>query len=469
LTVNTTDYLPVTSVRVEIRKSGAPVAEITLEQMSNISYEELVTDFIHKGTWNPGQMPNEDSVYDLTIIATNSLGNSETASAGQIQIARASYSGLVLIITNNRMQASLGGLIDSYKQALNEDGYLGISISLDSSDVTECNPSLSPAAGPTISQADAESIVPQCITSLENTYRNMMVPGSYAYVLILGGHDQVRQFDGGFNGIRGHYYTDDYYADLNGDSRADRPIGRLPDGVPPGDDTVRIALETAIGLHEEHGWTSGGTHYAWTLDIPRGAGSPTNEHIECIVRAMGGASTCGADSSCYFAPPYSGGPTPPGWTEHSDMLYVCGHGDDPGAQDFRDHSPVYSRMGTSQTIGQRDLTDSIHFYNPCWGGRINNVDATGSAMMQTLRKGAAAVFGGTSPQSYDPTQMACPGLPMTRGLFAGSTYLTNLAYEINQNSPKSIGDAWLRHHNQITDKIQREQNSMYADPSIRVK
>jgi hypothetical protein len=443
------------------------VAEVSLEQESNVSYPEIVTDYLYRGSWAPSSMPNQDMLYEISISATNSLGNTIEAAAGQLEIVRASYSGIVIIATNSRLRSSLSADISQYVDALRNDGYLGVAIALDSPDVSQCG--ANPATGPVVEGTEAAAILPQCIAYLERTNQALMLPGSYAYVLILGGHEQVRQFDGGPNGIRGNYYTDDYYADLNGDSRPDRPIGRLPDGVPPEGDSVRTALRTAARLHQEHGWIAGGSHYAWTLDVPRGWGSPTNEHIECIVKAMGGSDTCGSDTSCYFAPPFSGGPLPPGWTAPTDMLYVCGHGMDQGAQFFTDHEPSNLVMGTSQTLAQRDFTNTIHFYNPCWGGRINNVDESGSSVIQSLRKGAVAVFGGTSPQAYDPTATACAGLPMTRGLFAGSTYLTNLAYEINQNSPRAIGDGWLKAHNTITNKIQREQNVMYGDPSIRVK
>jgi hypothetical protein len=343
-----------------------------------------------------------------------------------------------------------------------QDGYTSKVVRLDNAeDVALCEETLSPAIGPDIKAADARSMVPQCIISFNSSY-----------VLVLGGHGQVQQHQGG--SYAGYvFYTDDYYADLNGDKVPELPIGRLPDGNPPGDNTVRVALQTATRLHQAAGWQSGGSHLAWTLDNPRGHGSPTNEHIECMVQAIdaNNAINCNVDPDCYFAPPYNTqqAGTPSDWGIATDLLFVLGHGNPTGLQEFADHDPQRVRMGTASTIAQRDFTDTVLFYNPCFGGRIHNHDFAESSVLQALNKGAVAVFGGTTLQSYSATDMnSCNMLPIS-SMSHGSSFLTNLAYGINKAGATTIGDAWLYWHNRVTVRAQREHNVMYADPSIRVK
>jgi len=490
ITASLTDYLTIQDVRLIISQGGVDLENVILTQTSNLTDPiELIIDYNYAGSWNPG-VPNQDAVYDVRLVATNELGNSVEFAAGQITIIEVQYTGLVIIATNNRVANALGGQLDDYIDALESDGYLGRVVRLDSNDVTACNPALSPAGGPIVSADDAVLIIPQCIVAFEADASAQMLPGSSSYVLILGGQDQVEQsYGGSIASQRGEpYHTSDFFADLNGDLLPDRPIGRLPDAIPPGDDSISIALDYAIQYHENQGWAKGGSRYGWTCDVPKGVGSPTNEHIECITNAMGGPTTCGADPECYFSPPY-GAPNipPPNWQSATDMLYICGHGNGNGMQRVVNH--YYNAAGQNvgselmivpSTLGNRDFENTILFYNPCYGGRIHNVrpndltldtpfPVSYSAVMQSLRQGAVAVFAGTNTQTFQPLPTPCQGLPVTNSLGTGSTFLTNLAYEVNQQSYKTVGDAWLATKLTVTNKRQREQNSMYGDPSIRVK
>ena len=126
-------------------------------------------------------------------------------------------------------------------------------------------------------------------------------------------------------------------------------------------------------------------------------------------------------------------------------------------------------MGTASTVGQRDFTNSLFFYNPCWGGRIHNTAVGQSSCIQALRMGAVAVFAGTSPQTYNPFADNC-NWPIP-GWDTGSALLTNLAREINKGDPppKTIGDAWLKIKYTCPSQTQREHNELYGDPSIRVR
>jgi len=476
--VNLSDYVDIDTVQAVISRDGVEVDRIDLVRIRNMTDEDLKTDYIYSGTWDSNGMPNLHATYNISIVATNELGNTmQTLSSAAIFI-ESGATGLVLIFSNNRVDSTLGTALNDYRAALTFDGYASEYVRLDSNDVTQCYPGLTPAPGPTISASDALLRIPSCIAYFESDYGNLL--DDSAYVLIIGGHNQI-EFSLATGvvqipGISSDYYTDDYFADLNGDSMADRPIGRLPDGISGSDNTYLTALETATRLHNERGWQSRGSDYLWSLDIPRGAGSPTVAHIECINYALDSDQTnnCADNPNCYFAPPYNqgvgGSGQPPGWTEHSDMLYVCGHGypDDP-TQLFEDHLPLYANMGDSTDIAQRDMTDTVFFHNPCWGGRIHNVDPDGSVVLQALLQGAAAVFAGTSYQGYSSLVEECSNMPMTIELGSGSTYMANLAYKINREDPRTIGDAWLTVHNQCTRKMQREMNVMYGDPSIRVK
>jgi hypothetical protein len=79
------------------------------------------------------------------------------------------------------------------------------------------------------------------------------------------------------------------------------------------------------------------------------------------------------------------------------------------------------------------------------------------------------MFAGTTLQTFSPTaRNACHRLPIG-DMYTGSSYLTNLAYEINKQKPGTLGDAWLMWHNRVSERPQREHNVMYGDPSIRVK
>ncbi len=457
--VNISDYLALASVNVDILEAGVVVSTFPLAEISsNFDKNELVYNYVYRGAWDASSMPNENRTYDVRVTATNSLGNPSIAAGGSINTSQ--LLSLVLIVTNSRVASAYPADISAYRAALTTDGYGSILLRLDTNDVQLCDAALSPAAGPTIEQDDALVLIPQCITKYDAKY-----------VLILGGHAQVEQYLGG-KYDQWDYYTDDYYADtIGGDGRPDVPIGRIPDGNPPGDDTVQKGLITATGMHVSRGWAAGGTHYSWNLDVPYGHKSPNVIALECSNRAASpeDEQTCGADSHCYFAPPHSssGGRTPPDWALRTDLVYICGHGNEFGLQTIHDHGG--GRMGDASTIAGRDFTGTVLFYNPCFGGKIDNRRLDESSIMQGFQKGVVAIFAGTTPQTFMPNNGACSSFPVTNGVGTGTTYLANLAYEINRESPKTLGDAWQKQHNLCPDKVQREHNVMYGDPSIRVK
>jgi hypothetical protein len=464
--VNLTDFVQITQVTAIVKRDGVEVARVVLNQTGYTEdLEELISHAEYSGSWDAADMPNENATYKVGITATNILGNTAVVEdIAQIEvIEKPETGGDVLVITNERVFSQLGdSLVEEYRQALLADGYTSMVIRLDNSeDILKCSEELSAVPRGTIKAEDAKRLIPQCIVGINSSY-----------VVILGGHSQVEQHYGGaFENYA--WYTDDFYADLNGNGRPDVPIGRLPDGNPPGDDTVQKTLQTAIRLHNERGWKSGGSHYGWTLDNPKGRKSPTNEHIECIMTAMdaNNAKTCSDDPNCYFAPPYNvrQNGNPPNWASASDQLYVCGHGNPSGVQQFTDHMPSPVLMGTSRTVGQRDFTNTVFYYNPCLGGRIHNHNYDQSSVLHAMSNGAIAVFAGTTLQMFSSTSRGpCNRLPIG-DMYSGSSYLTNLAYEINKQSPGTVGDAWLKWHNRVTTRSQREHNVMYGDPSIRVK
>jgi len=469
--VNLSDYVDVETVEIVFTSNGAEVDRIELTRIGNSTHDDLSNDYIYRGTWDSSSMPNQDAAYGITIVATNELGNTMTEITSETIVIESGATGLVLIVTNDRVASTLGSALDDYQSALAFDGYASEFIRLDTTDVSACDSALSPAAGPTISANDAMTIIPRCISHFESVYGNNLEDSTH--ILIIGGHQQITSYDD--VGSEGSYYTDDHFADLNGDTRPDRPIGRLPDGVPPGDESYLTALATAAQAHRDRGWPSLGTDYVWTLDVPRGEGSPSNIHIACINYAMDtdNANMCSENPNCFFAPPYNqagdGLGIPPRWTTATNLIYVSGHGNPDGMQTILDHEPRFAFMGDARTMGQRDYTNSLLFFNTCWGGRINNVNPEQSVVMQALNSGAVAVFGGTSPQSYVPYNEECTSMPLTIGQTTGSTYMANLAYEVNKRNPKTIGDAWLVVHNSVTDTEQREHNLLFGDPSVRVK
>jgi len=355
--------------------------------------------------------------------------------------------GDVLVITVSDVVRKYSGLFDDYRNALIADGYSSQIIQLDvDDDVKRCESSLTGVSVP-VSSSDAQKIIRQCI--VKNDAKYIVIVGGHGYI-----HQKYRPYDY-------TYYTDDHYADINGDGIPDIPIGRLPDGVNHGDDVIEKALKTAIRLHQAHGWSRGGTDYTWMIMPP----SPTIHSLECNQNAINKDSitTCDSNPNCHFAPPHVSPPL--GWTSRTDLVYICAHGNGAGTQTLRTHGD-YRLMGTSLTIGQRDFTDTIFIYNPCWGGRIHNVNLAQSSVLQALNRGAAAVFGGTQPQSYFPINSACT---WSLDRSTGTSFLAYTAKNINKGTYDTIGDAWLAAKLLITDIVQREHNELYGDPSIRIK
>jgi hypothetical protein len=356
--------------------------------------------------------------------------------------------GDILIITVSDVITKVSrSLVDEYRNALSVDGYSSRIIQLDiDEDVKGCDPSLTKVSIP-VSSSDAQKIIPQCIVKYNSNF-----------VVIIGGYSYIRQKEVNYYG---KYYTDDYYADLNGDGKPDIPIGRIPDGIDHADNVMENTIKTAIRLHQAHGWPKGGTDYSWMLMPP----SPTIHALECIQSAIDkDITTCDGNINCYFAPPYSGGSMPPAWIRRTDSVYVVGHGNSDGKQIIQDQDGRL--MGTSTTIGERDFKDTIFLYNPCWGGRIHNVNLAQSSVLQALNNGAAAVFGGTTQQSYQPVKSSCT---WSLDYNTGTTLLAYVAKNINKEPYNTIGDAWLAAKLLITDRMQREHNQLYGDPSIKIK
>ena len=77
ITVNVSDYVNLSFVSATISQQGRPITQVNLTHFTYVmDWEWLVQHFQKSGIWDPSDMPNENSTYEVSITATNILGNS---------------------------------------------------------------------------------------------------------------------------------------------------------------------------------------------------------------------------------------------------------------------------------------------------------------------------------------------------------------------------------------------------------
>ncbi|MEM7814478.1 MAG: C25 family cysteine peptidase [Candidatus Aenigmatarchaeota archaeon] len=377
----------------------------------------------------------------------------------------------VLIITVSGVVYKIGqDLINEYKSALISDGYSPKLIQLDvENDVKECDTNLSPSSVP-VPSSDAQKIIPKCV-----------IKYNARYVVILGGHNYIRQKEVPiatcYDPLYSHFYSDDWYVDIDSDSKPDVAIGRIPDSIDHNDDVIRNYLkEVAIPLHKnERTFSPNGKFFAYMMG-KQGSSNYAYESEEAFMIKNFG-STCNSYSNCYISPPnYNGGPD---WGSNSKWAYIFHHGNPFNVQRFSDDNGRVNILPSTTQL--RDWSDTVVIAVPCYGGRIHNVDFSSSIVLNILNgntngKPAIAYFGGTATQfgwfgflgfhaSSDPCLGSC----------------TSCLYDKIYNSfftAQTIGDAYIKGKNLYLSMIDTcggcsyrigHQTQLYGDPSIRIK
>lgn len=378
-------------------------------------------------------------------------GNSRCMNQTEIQTGCQMES--VLIFTVSPVISKISqSLLDDYSSALLLDGYSPKTIQLDvDSDVKSCDSSLSASSVP-VPDSKAQTIIPKCIIKF-----------GAKYAIILGGYGYINQkavpvgtcWDPRYS----NFYSDDWYADTNGDSNPDIPLGRIPDGVNHNDDVIRNYItNVAIPFHKNQKSFSVNSKYGFIM--------PGWDSEETFISKNYGQS-CGSYPTCYYTPPDNGGGAT--WSQSTNIFYLCNHGGDSGYQQFQNDN-------RNPTVGpaeanNRDWTSTFAFLVPCYGGRIQNVNLADSFVLTTLNKGILVYLGGTA------TQWGARGIssPCQGGC---TSCLYDLIYT-RLSVGSTVGDAYK---NGKTDYLTSYSNScsscgyriahqtqFYGDPTIKIK
>ncbi len=376
----------------------------------------------------------------------------------------------MLIVTVNSVVSGLGSVFNDYIAALNSDGYNTQVIKLDTADVATCGGGLSPATVP-VSADYALYAIPECIEHFDA-----------GHVLVIGGFNQIAQVFDENSGYE--FYTDDYYADLNGDKLLDVGLGRIPTTLDNNIDPIRNYIQkVGIPYHSTSLINKDGKLIGYLMRSQPNETAGITVGDNSLMLNYNGADC----ESLARANPQLCWPAPPNLSntsiDNSDFAVVAFHGSGLGTQIFADYTsvpPGHLIYTPSSMASYTKWQNSVILGIPCYAGRINNVANISQSILGTafnLVAPPVAYMGGTNSQWYvdstaDPSGSVCSDDFMTTCLFAKT--LDGVAEH------ETIGEAFSAAKNSyiagyVTGYYYLQtyqvahQTLLYGDPTIKIR
>ncbi|MEA3344044.1 MAG: hypothetical protein U9Q92_07835 [archaeon] len=285
---------------------------------------------------------------------------------------------------------------------------------------------------------------------------NVLIPKLKSkYLIIIGGYDQFPQVYIGTDAFGLGYacHTDDHYGDIDGDSRPDIPVGRMPDPNNGDIDVILNTLDTAINLHKTGGVDL--SDYTSTVMSPNVW--PIGNHYHQTTFGK----SCSADTRCVITPNCKLDEV-----NSKSFILILLHGSYGSPQDFgcnyASECPCTSFGFTPSSMTGFDLVDATWFTMCCSGSVINNKQTTSSSVPLTfLKKQGALYFGNACITPGGPGCIADLYIEIAKGFSVGAR----------------AGDAFLEGKNHYVSNYncgagtlyQYHLVLLYGDPTLKIK